>query len=164
MWMEPTHLLVIPTGDQSKPWVEPWESKALIPWESLNKATYISWEKRGIGGVGTLRLPWMLPLKFWIIFGPKGQVHQDWLWEWLAMMKCAGKFLVKTQTPMVPMGKFNLLNRSSHYRQTNRQKKTYDGEISTKWCPPPITCSQYNQLMVNCWFGLVVWDSRGTPK
>ena len=21
-----------------------------------------------------------------------------------------------------------------------------------------------NQLMVNCWFGLVVWDSRGTPK
>ena len=19
-------------------------------------------------------------------------------------------------------------------------------------------------LMVNCWFGLVVWDSRGTPK
>ena len=21
-----------------------------------------------------------------------------------------------------------------------------------------------NQLMVNWWFGLVVWDSRGTPK
>ncbi len=28
-------------------------------------------------------------------------------------------------------------------------------------------CDLYNQhiqSMVNCWFGLVVWDSRGTPK
>ena len=24
--------------------------------------------------------------------------------------------------------------------------------------------AQRCQLMVNCWFGLVVWDSRGTPK
>ena len=23
---------------------------------------------------------------------------------------------------------------------------------------------QISQLMVNCWFGVVVWDCRGTPK
>ena len=39
------------------------------------------------------------------------------------------------------------------------QTAIYYGQVGNVFFPP---CNY--QLMVNCLFGLVVWDSRGTPK
>ena len=38
-------------------------------------------------------------------------------------------------------------------------------KLSSNVCFPDfVPNGEITQLMVNCWFGLVVWDSGGTPK
>ena len=53
-------------------------------------------------------------------------------------------------------------------------QKKYPNLVAVGWVPQALglrpvdpLCFFYSlkfQLMVNCWFGLVVWESRSTPK